>query len=122
MRIQIWPLLGLSVQYVRLFRSAHNLTSWPSGLRVRLWNQRNRADSQMGTYYKLLFFFFFFFSLVMQNYLIQVIWNYINDNKLHLLTFYIELSSNFVGVGLDLTPLKDYKYDDPRFILSFFLK
>ena len=59
--------------------NAHDLTSWPSGKRVRLWNQKIRVDSRMGSYYKL--FLFFFFRLVMQNYFIQVIWNYINDKN-----------------------------------------
>ena len=59
----------------------------------------------VGAYYKNNFFFFF--SLVMQNYLIEVIWNYINDKKLQYLTFYIELSSKFVGVGLNLALPKD---------------
>ena len=31
MRIRLWPILGLSVQYIRLFRSAQDSTSWPSG-------------------------------------------------------------------------------------------
>ena len=31
MQIQIWPIRGLSVQYVLLFRAAHDFTSWPSG-------------------------------------------------------------------------------------------
>ena len=41
------------------------------------------VDSRVGSYYKLPFFFFFFlaFSIAMQNYFIQVIWNYINDKK-----------------------------------------
>ena len=34
---------------------------------------------QGGHLYKLFFFFFFFFPLVLQNYFIQEIWNYIND-------------------------------------------
>ena len=38
------------------------------------------VGSRVGTYNKL-FFFFFVFSLVMQNYFIQEIWNYINDNN-----------------------------------------
>ena len=120
MRIQIWPLLGLSVQCVRLFRSAHNLTSWPSGLRVRLWNQRNMVDSQVGNYYKLFFSSFLALQCKITLYKYIVIWNYINGNKLHSLTFYIELSSNFVGVGLNLALLRDYKYDDPRFFFIFF--
>ena len=32
MRIRIWLILGLSVQYVLLFQAAHDFTSWPSGL------------------------------------------------------------------------------------------
>ena len=47
-----------------------------------------RVDSRVGTYNKLLFFslFFFFFPLVMQNYVKQEIWNYMND-KIKLLKF-----------------------------------
>ena len=44
----------------------------------------DRFDSPVGTYCRLfvfVFFFFFFFRLVMQNYFIQVIWNYINDKN-----------------------------------------
>ena len=52
------------------------------------------------------FFFFFFFSLVMQNYFIQVILRYINDKKNTLLNVFIELSSKFVGLGLNLALLK----------------
>ena len=43
----------------------------------------------------------------MQNYFVQVLWNYINDKKLPSLTFQIELSLKFVGEGLDLALLKD---------------
>ena len=55
----------------------------------------------------------------MQNYLKQVIWNYINDKKLQYLSFYIESSSKFVGVGLNLALLKDNKYGDPPFFSVF---
>ena len=51
------------------------------------------------------FFFFFIFPLVVQNYFIQVIWNYINDKN--YINFLIELSSTFVGVGMTLAPLQD---------------
>ena len=62
------------------------------------------------------FFFLLLFSLVMQTYFIQVIWNYINDQKkVHSFIFHIELSSKFVGVGLNLAFLKEDKYGDPRF-------
>ena len=44
-----------------------------------------------------------------------------NYKKLHSLTFYIELSSKFVGVGLNLVLLKDNKGADHRFFF-FFLK
>ena len=36
-------------------------------------------DSRVGTYNKL--FLFLFFPLVMQNYFIQEIWNYIHDKN-----------------------------------------
>ena len=61
--------------------------------------------SDYGTYYTLYYFFFFFYSVIMQNKFIQVIWNYINYKTNHSLTFYIELSSKSVGVGLNLTIL-----------------
>ena len=53
----------------------------------------------MGTYCTFSSFFFFL-SVVMLNYFLQVIWNYIND-KSSIQTFYmyIELSSKSVGVG-----------------------
>ena len=45
--------------------------------------------------------------LKMLSYLLQVLCdNYINDEN-HSLTFYIELSSKFVGVGLNLALLKE---------------
>ena len=119
MRIRLWPILGSLVQYVRLFRAAHDLTSWPSGWRVRLWNLTTRVDSWMGTYY-IVQTVFFFFSLVMQNYFIQVIWNYINDNKIHSLSFYIELCSKFNGGVVKLALLKDNLFGDPRFVFFFF--
>ena len=36
----------------------------------------------------------------------------------HSLTFYIELSSKPVGVGLNLALLKDNEYGDPDFFLK----
>ena len=39
------------------------------------------------------------------------------DTKNYSLTFYIELSSKSVGVGLSLALLKD-KYGDPHFFLK----
>ena len=56
----------------------------------------------------IIYFFFYFVRLVMQNYFVQVLWNYINDKKkLPSLTFQIELSLKFVGEGLNLALLKD---------------
>ena len=49
---------------------------------------------------------FSLFSVIILNYSIQLIWNYINDKKIILLTFYIELSSKSVGVGLHFARLK----------------
>ena len=51
--------------------------------------------------------FVFFFRLVMQNYFMQVIWNYINDKKIDSLKLYLELSSKYEGVGLNLALVKD---------------
>ena len=53
------------------------------------------------------FSFLFFFIVIMLNYFIQVISNYINDKKGHSLTFYIEVTSKSVGVWLNLALLKD---------------
>ena len=53
---------GQYSDYVLLFRDAHDLTSWPCAKRVRLWNQRTRVDSMVGTY-NIFFFFFSFFLL-----------------------------------------------------------
>ena len=39
---------------------------------------------------------------------------------MHSLTFYIELSSKFVGVVLNLALLKDNKSGDPLILFSFF--
>ena len=52
----IWPIHGVCVQYVLLFRDAYDLTSRPSGKRIRLLNPRSRVDSRVGTYYRLCFF------------------------------------------------------------------
>ena len=41
--------------------------------------------------------------------------------KIHSLMFHIELFPEFVGVGLNLVPLKDNYMGDPRFCF-FFLK
>ena len=66
------------------------------------------------------FFSFSFYRIVMQNYFIQAIWSYINDQKrIQSLSFYIELSSKFVEMGLNLAILKDNKSGDPLFISSF---
>ena len=64
-----------------LFRDAHDLRSWPCANRVRLWNQRTRVDSRVGTYNKLCVFFFIFFPLGLQNFFIQDLRNYINDKN-----------------------------------------
>ena len=61
---------------------------------------------QGGHLKQIVFFSFFFFLLVLQNYFIQEIWNYIND-KNYSLNFGIELSSKFVGVGITLALLQD---------------
>ena len=64
----------------------------------------------------VFFFFFFFFPLVMQNNIIQEIWNNINDKNY---TYYFFLiSSKFVGMGITLALLQDNKSGDP--IFSFF--
>ena len=39
--------------------------------------------------------------------------------KVHSITFYIELSSKYVGVGVNFALLKENKSDDPHFY-SFF--
>ena len=52
---------GQHLDYVLLFRDAHNLTSRPCAYHIRLWNQKTREDSRVGTYKKLLIF-----PLVMQ--------------------------------------------------------
>ena len=95
MGIRIWPILGLSVQYVLLFRATHDLTTWPSGQR--------RPGSIPG--WALIHFFIslpcnakLHHTSNMELYKLQ---------KLHSLTFYIELSSKCVGVGLNLALLKD---------------
>ena len=36
--MRIWLILGLSVHYVLLFRATHDLTLWPSGECVRLYD------------------------------------------------------------------------------------
>ena len=46
-------------------------------------------------------------AFFMQNNLIQVLWNYRNDKYIHSLTFYIELCTKYVGVGVNLALQKD---------------
>ena len=46
---------GQYSDYVLLFRDVHDLTPWPCAWRIRLWNQRTRIDSRVGTYNKLFF-------------------------------------------------------------------
>ena len=41
--------------------------------------------------------------------------------KVHSITFYIELSPKYVGVGVNFAPLKENLSGDPQF-LFFFLK
>ena len=52
------------------------------------------VDSLVSAFYKL---FFFVFSIIMLSFFIQVIWNYLNDDTDRSVTFYIELSSKYVG-------------------------
>ena len=63
--------------------ATHDLTSWPRGSRVALWNQRTRVDSWVDTF-NTFFFFFFLFSVLMLNYFQEWIWNY-TDKCLFLL-------------------------------------
>ena len=71
-------MLGLSVKYIRLFRASHDLTSWPA---YWLACQTLGPDDQGRLLGRHLLQKKIFFSLVMQNYFIQVIWNYINDKN-----------------------------------------
>ena len=61
----------------------------------------------MGGHLLYIIFSSSFFIAKMLNYFLQVIGHYINDKKVHPLTFYIELSSKSVGVGLNVSLLKD---------------
>ena len=81
MWIQIWPILELSNMYCyfepcttwyrRLVVSVSDFgTRWPWS--VPRWALITNC---------LFLFYFLFFHLVMQNYSMQVIWNYINDEK-----------------------------------------
>ena len=45
-----------------------------------------------------------------------------NDLNSQPLTFYIELCTKSIGVGLDLALQKDSLFGDPRFIFFFFRK
>ena len=61
-----------------------------------------------GWAHKLQCFSFSLFQLFfIQNYFIQVIWNYKNDKYIHSFMFYIELCTKYVGVGVNLVLLKD---------------
>ena len=58
-------------------------------------SERTRVDARVGTYLH----FFFFFQHCNASDFVQVMWNNINE-KIHSLTFCIELSSKFVWVNL----------------------
>ena len=73
---------------------------WPPGLVVSALDFGTRGPgSILGGHLLYIVFFCLLFSIIMLNYFLQVIWNYINDKKLHSLTFYIELFSISVGTG-----------------------
>ena len=41
------------------------------------------------------------------NYFLQAIWIDITEKKVHSITFYIELSSKYVGLGVNFALLKE---------------
>ena len=53
------------------------------------------------------------------NYLLPVIKIEIKDKKEHSITFYIELSSKYVGVGLNFALLNENKSGEPHFSFVF---
>ena len=54
-----------------------------------------------------LLYIVFPFSVIILNYSIQQIWNFIDDKTIHPLMLYIEISLKSVGVGLHFALLKD---------------
>ena len=88
MRIRIGTILGLSVQYKRLFRAGHYLISWPNGKCVYYFRTRGPGSIPGCA------------SIIKKNLpLSTVMLNLIHTNKtkINFLTFYIELSSKSVG-------------------------
>ena len=74
---------NLSILQVQKLPAANDLTVWPSGKLVGLWNWRTRVESPVGTNF-ILCFSSSFFSVLMLNYFILVIWNYNNGILLSL--------------------------------------
>ena len=80
--------------------------------------QRTRVDSRMSTFY-IFFPSFFLFSPCNVKLLHTSNMESNKRKEIHYSTFYIESSSNCVGVRLHLALLKDNKSGGPRFFFLF---
>ena len=77
--------------------------TWPPSLVVSVSDYGTRGEWSIPRWASILQWIF---SVFMLNYFKQVILNYKNGNY-HSLTYYIELCSKYVGVGLNLALLKN---------------
>ena len=79
MRIRIWLILGLCTCTV--ISRCVQLDIVALCLACQTLEPEDHGRFQGGHLLQIVFFFFFFFALVMENYFIQEIWNYINDKN-----------------------------------------
>ena len=99
---------------VRLLRASNNLTSqWLASQTVE-WADWGRF---LGGHINYSVFLFLCIGFFMQNYFIQVIWNLKNDKYIHSITFYVELCTEYVGIGVNAALLKYNKYGNTHFFL-----
>ena len=60
MRISLWPIIGLSVQYVLLFGAVHNSTSWPSGFMCQTLDPEDQGRFPCVHILQIIFFHILF--------------------------------------------------------------